>query len=279
MSQEKRFTHHFDKAVGVPTALKDRQEIFERNLAKFVESAKEKMGGELEKTEDDKDIIVFADNAVTDSVKKYGRAEGMRVALENIHLLEEGGVKKFTDGKLEGGAASPLFGDIVVDRGRSDLQFALVLFHELFHLKSYNALQVTTENKPSVYRGGFSVVSRDGKNIYFKDVEEAIVGYMERRFYYDILSREPRFQEEIEQLLKEGREPEFGRMAEQRMGMELIDKLFELSKDKFQSKDEIIEMFVEAQVTGNLLKIGRLIEQAMGKGSFRRLGEKTAQSK
>ena len=47
-------------------------------------------------------------------------------------------------------------------------------------------------------------------------------------------------------------------------------------KDKFKTKDEIFDLFLEAEATGKLLKVGRLVESSLGKGSFRELGEKSA---
>jgi hypothetical protein len=56
---------------------------------------------------------------------------------------------------------------------------------------------------------------------------------------------------------------------------DIIHELHRLSHEKFTSEEEIFRMFARATLTGNLLPIGRLIENTLGKGSLRRLAEAT----
>lgn len=267
---------HAERVVGVPTKYQEYQEVVEQKFAKFFESGREKVEMELEKTERDIDLINFAAEAVEKYLKQYGSKKDIKIPIENIHLLKDGGVEEFTKGRIRGGAASMLYGSIVLDRSQSDIQFAVMAFHELFHAKSYKAFQMTTERKFEAYRGGFSVVSRDGRETYFNAVEEAIVGYMERRFYREIIVESELLKKEAEALKKEGKQPEFGRVREMKAAGKLLNKLFELNKDKFNNVEEISDLFIEAQATGKLLKVARLIESSLGKGSFRKLGEETA---
>ena len=53
----------------------------------------------------------------------------------------------------------------------------------------------------------------------------------------------------------------------------LIDKLFERNLEKFQDREEVFEVFAKGMMTGNILPVGRLVEETFGKGTFRKIGE------
>lgn len=265
---------HFDRIVGkVP----EPREELERELAeRLLELGGNTIEGfEIEKMEHDKEIIRLAEQSVLSYLKRYGREKEVEIPLENIHLFREGGTDEFTDGRIAGGAHSAELGRIIIDRSPSDIDFALRAFHEFTHLHSYKALQVTTEEKLAPYRSGFSVISRDSKESYFDDIEEAIIKHMEARFYKDTIAHDGRFAHEVETMEKEGKMPDFGRPAERKKFEKLIDELWEHNQDTFENKDSIIDLFIKAQVTGSILPVGRIIEHTFGKGSFRKFGEET----
>ncbi len=60
---------------------------------------------------------------------------------------------------------------------------------------------------------------------------------------------------------------------QRRMLNSLIDKVWKSHKEEFKDKDEVFDVFAKAYVTGNMLPVGRLIEDTFGKGSFRKIGE------
>lgn len=274
MEKKKYEMPHVDKAVGERP---ENQEAFERHLTNlFLEKGGKKIEEfEIEKTERDIEIIKLAEKAVAEYLKQYGRKKDIKAPLANIHLFQEGGVEKYTRDAFAEGAHSTTLGSIIADRKKSDVDFALLMFHELFHMKSYKAMQKTTRNKLFGFREGFAVVTRDGSKVYFENVEEAIIGHMTKRFYYEVLSKEKSFAKEIEEMEKSGKKIDFSREAEQREGNKFIDALWEQNKDKFKDRNEIVDLFIEAQVTGKLLKVARLVEKTFGKGSFRKLGEET----
>ncbi len=280
MSKENFEIPQADDLVGIPSGEENLKPKIVENLEEIFRKFR---GGRIEdleinKSERDIELIDIANKAVSEYLTKYGRGKNLIIPIENIHLLKEGGTEKFTDGIFIGGAHSTLYGSIVIDRMKSDVDCVLRLFHELFHTKSYQAIQLTTAEKPEkrkldTYRSGFSVTSRDGSITYFKDVEEAVIGYMTKKFYHEVLSKEKSFSEEISRLTSEGKEPDFSRAVEQERGMKLVDEIYKVNRDSFKNKEEIIDLFVEAQVTGKLMKVGRLIEKTFGKGSFRKLGK------
>ncbi len=269
---------HIDKAVGIPSAQVDQQIIFEDSLtSKFTEGGKKFPKFEIEKSDKDIDIINFTQNAVDDYLKKYNRNKKVNTPIENIHLFDEGGVEKVTGGKTKTGAFSTLYGDIIVDRARTDIQFSLRVFHELMHSKSFTAAQITTGNPRKVrpYRTGFCVESRDGSQCYFEDVNEAIVGLLTRRFYTEYIEKNKAFKDDMQKILEENIPIDFSRESEVQSGLKFINRIYELNKEKYSLQD-VTDIFIDAGINGNLVKVARLIESSFGKGSFRALGEETS---
>lgn len=270
---------HADKFVGVPTEYADKQEIAEKNFTKWFEAPSDREKPfELEKTAKDIELINFCDEAVWKYMQGYGREKNIRLPMDHIHVLKKDGVEAATEGRLRIGLHSMMRGKIAVDRDPSDTQFSLITFHELFHAKSYQAGQIQTKEgdfNVSKYRGGFMVVARDGKRTYFDDVEEAIVGHMTQRFFDEILLKDPLFIPEIKERAKNGEPFDISRQEEQVAGKKIVADLFAKNLGKFANKEEIMEMFIKTQVTGNLLPVARLFEDTYGKGSFRKLGEAT----
>jgi len=272
---------HVDKAVGIPTKYSDEQKNLETYISnKFKEGGKKIEEHEIEKTERDIFLIDFTQKAVDDYLKKYSRKKNVIIPIENVHILEKGGVSKFTGGKINTGACSPKYGDIVVDRTEIDIDFSLVVFHELMHLKSYNSLQVTNgktkeERTIQSFRGGFSVTTRDGKKTFFKDVNEAIVGFLTKKFFEEYIEKSDIFKDELTSQKEKKISFNLSRQKEMRDGMKYMSDIYELNKNKY-SQEEIMDIFIDAGINGNLLKVARLIEETFGKGSFRILGEATA---
>lgn len=273
---------HLDKAVGIPTNYPEDQRVFEEGLVK---KFKEIGGGkienlELDKTERDIELIKLAEKALDKYLEEYKRNKKIDIPLENIHVLEEGGVSKISNGRNLMGMHYAEFQDVLIDRSKMDFEFALVVFHELLHAKSFNAMQVkrwNPEDKKHVdtYRTGFSVVSRDGKITYFNAVNEAIAGLFTKRFFDEYIKNDDQFKSELDKLNSEGIPVSTSREKEVRDGLNYIHRLYEKNKDKYTEK-EIIDMFINASINGELVGVARLIENTFGEGSFRKLGESTS---
>ncbi|MBI4837463.1 MAG: hypothetical protein HY813_03625 [Candidatus Portnoybacteria bacterium] len=60
---------------------------------------------------------------------------------------------------------------------------------------------------------------------------------------------------------------------ERRILNTLIDRLFEINKEKFESRERVFDVFAKAMFSGNILPVGRLIDGSFGKGTFRKIGE------
>lgn len=229
---------------------------------------------ELDKTPHDQEIITTITGEVDNILRHYGHQDVMKVPENNVHLLKIGGVAEWTEGRLAEGAHSTTRASILIDRCESDVQFASILFHELLHLKPYKALQIIAKDDGKhdvvAYRNGISVVSRDGNIVYLTDLEEAVISYLETRFIAETLPKLPVFRNLPKEQFKAY---ETSRDNERGLLIEFATKIFEKTKPQFDSVDAVIDVFIRAHITGNLLPIARLVESVFGKGSFRKLGE------
>lgn len=224
---------------------------------------------ELQKTEEDVRYIDIAQAAVDSYLRAYGRQKFVQLPLQNIHLLIAGGTERYTEGRLRRGAHASTLGSILVDRAPSNVEFLLALFHELFHAKSYHAVQITSKGDLTEHHSGLRLTSADGQKSWFEDMDEAVVATMTERYYRDQVLRNSKFSD---QLAKEGEEPDFGRQEERSRFSTLVIEIWEANPGRFRSPQEIEDIFVRAHVTGRLMPAAGLVEKSLGKGSFRRLG-------
>lgn len=234
-------------------------------------SIKQYEGFEIEKSERDLEIIAIATDAVKKFAAEYGREQFVELTHDHIHFFKDGGVEEFTEGRLGIGSHATVLGEALVDR-RDDLSTAITTFHELWHtLASYNAIQATTEGELTWYRSGFSIKSRDGKREMFHHLDEALVGHATKRFVYEVLRNREDFKEFIEKIEENGEVIDTTRERELTDLLKYLDIVFDRNKDAFENRDEILDMFMKAQVTGNLLPVARLIDGTFAKGYFRKL--------
>jgi hypothetical protein len=228
---------------------------------------------ELEKIPEDFELITIAKNAVFEYAKRYGKKDFVNITDDHIHIFKEGGVKDFTKGRLSCGSQASLFGEVIIER-RSNIDTAITAFHELWHrLGSYSALQITKEGEFKSYRSGLGVYDRtDAKEERLRVVDEAVTGYVTKMFFDDCIQTSERFAEELEGLEENNEQVDTTRREEVKNFLEFVELLFLKNEADFASREEIIDMFITAQVTGNLLPLARLIEKTFGKGALRKLG-------
>lgn len=234
---------------------------------------------EVEKTEHDIALIEFTEAAVDRMLHQYGRVKQINIPISNIHILKPNGTEEYTKGRLSGGAHSSLQQSILVDREKLDIQFSIELFHELLHVKCFKAFQIIVDGKSheaaakvSPYRQGISVISRDGKKVYLKSVEEAIISYLTEEFHKSI-TREPLFKEEMEAI--DNSSIVISRQNELAMLQRTVDIIYEKNKGLFPNREAILQLFIDGQVNGNLLKIHRLIENTFGLETLKKIDPQT----
>jgi hypothetical protein len=160
-------------------------------------------------------------------------------------------------------------------------------------------------------REGLQIFSKERNLIYFHDLHEALTEEMAVRFGNEYFGKIPelsfqyheresyrkkwaaslppetsRIGKEISSLRFENGNPVksngvaffSGYVQERERLDQLVVDLYEKNKQSFKSKEDVFRLFVDANFKGRLLPLARLIENTYGKGSFRKLGEETAQT-
>jgi hypothetical protein len=280
--------------------LQERAEMFDDQVFDGLD------GKEREKTPEEQRIISLA-NEITNQVRaKYGLGD-FNVPPKNIHIVREEAWPN------EGMAVyNSMLQAVAVCERREKIEFMYGVIHEMIHFKSYNALQMTSEedSKLAEYRLGLTVETRDGKIMYFKNLNEAVTEEITKRLAGELVkmfSKDPLFAEEINRtrdiisrypdaIDKDGkplfdddvfyaevrgvdgnktniRTTAFTYKHERKILNVLIDKIFEKDAKKFKDREEVFEVFACGMMTGNILPIGRLIDGSFGVGTLRRIGE------
>jgi len=169
--------------------LHDKEEMFDDQVFEDLK------GKEREKTQEELQIISLV-NAATNEVRQRYGLENFDIPPENIHVITEEAwprVKSvaFYNSMLQG---------IVAREQPAKIVFMKKIFHEMLHFKSYNALQIKMGENPELdeYRVGLTVHTRDGKRMYFVNLNEAVTEGMTKRFAAKLFDN-PLFAGEIRQ--------------------------------------------------------------------------------
>lgn len=153
------------------------------------------------------------------------------------------------------------------------------------------------EIKVNIYRSGLSVyvteekdarltrsLEKQGKPItlsdlrssYLSGLEEAVVAKMERRYCEKLLNnpiiKEAQQGKEIYNDMNRG----YPR-AQAVLNM-MVSGIYEKNKDNFKSEDEVLNIFIKAHFTGQILAMSRLIKNTFGKEAFKKVAEMSGNS-
>jgi DNA-binding transcriptional ArsR family regulator len=261
---------------------------------------------ERNKTSEELQIISFV-NEITNKLREDQGLKKFDIPAQNIHVISE---KKWPK-RLIGGAVFSLEVQMVALREElSKIVFTKKVLHEMIHFKSYHALQSTAETNllAKEYRMGLTITTRDGRLMFFRNLNEAVTEELTKRLLFQN-SDNSLLKDEIEQTkyiiekyddatcrdgsalfdedtiyatIQGGMLKKFStKITTERFSYEterqilntIIDKIFEKNKVSFQNREEIFEIFVNSMMTGNIISIGKLIDNTFGKGVFRNIGE------
>jgi len=157
----------------------------------------------------------------------------------------------------------------------------------------------------NIRRSGFSVGTLDGKRLLFEKIDESVITELQIRFEKQHMLDWPEIREDLEErdknikLFAEEKNSStedlnrnvatitidssgkyklksYPYYEDRRSFNSLLDDLYKKNTDDFASREDVFKLFAEASLKGSLLPVARLIEKTFGKGSFRRLGEVTA---
>lgn len=267
----------FERVVGAPDEQKGAEILgdFKDNFEeKRLREIKEH---EIPKTPEDIEVINLANKATNEIRRKYGFSD-FDVPPENIVIVDEphwhwgeGGDNAYfsSSGQI---IATPYSGP--------NFNFARLMFHEMLHFKSFGSLRVSKDGQTMTEdRSGLQARTRKGK-MYFKNLNEAVTETLTKDFITSLLrNKDQRFSKEIQELEQRGIIPEnlgegmiFGYGQQREALNTLVDKIFERNSGMFDSKEEVLGIFVKSMFSSNLLAIGKLIDKTFGAGTFRKLG-------
>jgi hypothetical protein len=286
----------FDRVVGKASENEKKEILKERENQFSDQQFEELKDKERGKTSKELQIINLANQYTNEIRKKYGLS-AFDIPPENIHVIEK---DKWP--KEESAFYSSMMQAVALREQSASIVFMKKVVHEMLHFKSYNALQVMG-NDIGEYRVGLTVSTRDGKDMYFRNCNEAVVEEITRNILtklagnslfveevnqtsgiinrnYDAkmsngenLFDRDTFYAEMENGSNKINTESFTKEKERKILSILIGKLFERNKEIFKSREDIFEMFSRAMMTGNIIPIGKLVDNTFGVGIFRKIGE------
>jgi hypothetical protein len=257
-------------------------------------------------------LIELANQETNRLRQRFGLSQ-YNIPATNYHFVTSEFYRRATNNK-ETASAMPLLQGIFFDADRIrrrhiDIDIALSIFHETFHLKSFLGLKILeTEDEPTQYRSGTSIIAKGAENLnsdnnyheHFKGLNEATISMLNREFFEKIIDL-PAFKKEkewmqsdryqglkdmvvqllaipedevlIEEIAHRHEEVYTFMYLPQRQVLEYVCK--EIQKqfsDQYPNMETVYDEFLKAVFTGGLITIGKLVEKTFGLGSFRLLG-------
>lgn len=253
---------HIDKVIG--------KNEYQSKIIYFLDNlGKDKIIGELEKTNRDKQIINFTQEKLNKYLSEFNKENIYDIPHEKIHLVSSGEVYNLTKKAFEEGVASSRFGSCIIDRKENNINFSIILFHEMYHIKDFTSIKINDNVEiPENYRSGFTVYTKDGKE-RFRLINETINDYFCKKFYEEEILNSKLFTEEDINNYKF----ESPRKALLEKFENICQDLYEKNTDQFKSKEDIRKLFIDADINGHFLPIAKLIEKTYGEGTFRRISD------
>ena len=290
--------------------------LYEKHLANMDKATRNELDeNELPKTEEELRFIELA-NDQTNELLKLASIEPYDVPERNFHKIKQELYKKYksetTAGFFEERYQMILLNANIVPSNR--LYKALVIFHELLHMKSYLAYHASAEEEDgrkilhtTKYREGVDVRSAPMKELtgdeheHFYGLNEAIVSY-EEKIYLQKLMQTPLFTEEKQNLLSSEIEPakehlvkEQGIPEDELVAIDTSENYYlsigyqaqrkvldyvceQIAQDTNRSVEDIHGEFLKSQLSGKLVFLAKLVENSFGEKSFAELGKLTSKN-
>ncbi len=185
----------FERVIGnIPES--EKEQILRNKEERFDDQIFEDLQGkEREKTPQELQIISLANKATNEIRQRYG-SESFDIPPQNIHVITEEAWPR----EKSTAFFKPMLQTVAMREKLSDIAFAKTVFHEMTHFKSYGALQMIHGEDPEFaeYRLGLTIYSRDGKAMYFRNLNEAVTEEVTKRFIKKLF-KDPFFSDETRQ--------------------------------------------------------------------------------
>jgi len=255
-----KFKSTVDRVVGrLPEA--DKQEVAKEMEERFLTQYASK-GPEREKLNWERKAIRLADTATNQLLQEYSE-KPFTFPEKNIYILDR---KDWTGDVNTAGIYLPRIQSIFMQPRQNKLNFYKNLFHEMLHAKSYYAVQVPTQGQEAIrdYRMGLVVRTRNNEKDYFRSLNEGLTEELTKRYASRTFGDE---------MFRDEQAVDFAYSGERNALQQLCVKLSHRDEELYPSPKAVFDAFAKAMLNGDVLKLGRAIDQTFGKGTFRKIGE------
>lgn len=290
---------------AIELLLFDHQKSLETMFPRAAEQFKK---FENKKSEKELALIDFANKETNKLMQEFG-LKPYDIPADNYHIIPSELYKKeINRGKAITFVDSQ---SVVVDeeyfKGNL-LRLGAMFLHETLHLKAHTSMEVEEIDgkiKTTPYRQGLRSISSqkyddsDKSHIHFKGLEEAIVSAQEKKLFpklleFPSLAKENKWlmsdeAKRLKNTVAKNREfPEdeiiwvgkkeedfyvsFSFLAQRRVLDYICEEIQKEFPDLYENADDVFKEFLQANFTGRLLPIARLVDGTFGEGSFRVLG-------
>lgn len=176
---------------------------------------------EKEHSQELDELINRVNTKMKEFLGRYG-VKDLNISPDNIHVLDRSNLTPENKKKIEEiykddkGLFNPKEQAIIMlseyEEGNK-LSFTQTLVHEMIHQKGFYSYELSSKDnadvvlyneekghKPiKVRRSGFEILSKDGKNIMFYDINESIITELEIRFEQEYIQDWPEMQEDFKE--------------------------------------------------------------------------------
>lgn len=191
-----RKSSSFERVVG-SISEEAREQILQEKGERFDDQIFEELKGkERKKTPEELQIISLV-NQATNRLRAHYGLDNFDIPEKNIHIIKE---EEWLKERVSAFFAATK--QIVAMREPiAKIAFLHKVFHEMVHFKAYDALQVVTGEEDSElkeYRLGLTVFTRNGKAVFFRNLNEAVTEELTNKWTRELL-HDPLFAQEIKQ--------------------------------------------------------------------------------
>jgi hypothetical protein len=294
-----------ERVVGGPAVTPQLEEKTKQELRRDIFNDQADHSAELEKTERERAVVNDALAAMPDFISHYGGRPAPYTA-EHLHFLsrldlpdaekedDDCGGKYFAEHQQV-----RIFVDAASDEEVPKTELLRRVGHELMHGNAFQSADEVSEESVTIRRGGFRVRTEDGW--LGLALDESMAEELNKRFWHEQMAKttDAGYRAELRQaqsllpnIQLETPEDEvtsaewvtnsekpfasiycFAYRNERQQFNALLDDLDKNNKDYLPDREAAFTMFARAYFTGNLLPLGRLLDETYGKNALRRLME------
>lgn len=272
-------------------------------------------------------------------IKKYG-GRALNLRPEHLHLID---LSKVTPEQAELLIRHPIDGRYIAAeqamyiflKDQKDPRLKLIegIVHEMLHFQVFDSFELSIEegSNPAIdtiediglrsisddstavlrrRRAGLSILSKTKGKTYLREMEEALISELIKRFarqyYHKIkylakeleqkrefveqmpLMEQPAYREETSYVEKVQQDSDgsttfavtnFAYPEERGKLQKLIEDIYQKKYPAFTTREEIFEIFARASVTGRLLPLARLFEKTYGRHGFIQWAEQESEKR